>query len=240
MHKVLYVVGSPGVGKTTAIRSLVGDNPILVGDTEIRWTLQPPYAFIGHYSDKMLSGGDQVARHANLMTLDYWKDRILHNSKFKFTIIDGEMFLWGKILEEFQSQRLRFIDTENPKYQPGGLHYRENRNVENDISADIVGPVKFKVGCIYLSAPFEVSLSRRRLREANAKKGDFLNLESHLKTANSKQLNFAQRFQEQAEADDPFFMDETDKPKLSFLKIDAENLSPAEITKSIVDFLETF
>ncbi len=239
-HKVLYVVGSPGIGKTTALRMLAGSNPehILTPDTEIRWTLKHPWAFIGHYEGKILDGGDRVARHANLMCLEYWKRNILMNSHFKYTVLDGEMYLWTRILEEFKSKRLQFIEPEDTKYHLGGMYYREqNRVVDSLLYPDLDKVPDLKIGCVHLVAPLELCLSRRRNREANAEAGATINSDRHMQTAASKQNNFALKFQSEP---DPFFIEEGSEPSLSYLKLDAEKLTPEEISAQIKNFMESF
>ncbi len=239
-HKVLFVVGSPGIGKTTALRLMVDTGFEFTNDTEIRWTLKPPYAFIGHYENKILDGGDRVARHANLMCLEYWKRNILLNSQFQYTILDGEMYLWQRIFDELKSQRLQFVDPTDTKYHPGGMYYRElNRPVDKQLTPDLDVYPTVKLGCVHLVASVDVCLARRRDREAKAEAGATINSDRHMKTAASKQNNFAQKFQSD---EDPFFLDPCvgGAPPLAYLSIDAERFSPTEISSAIRAFAEHF
>lgn len=238
-HNVVFVVGAPGAGKTTALRSLALPSDYQTPDTEVRWTLKDEFAFIGHYENKTLDGGDRVARHANLLCLEYWKRNILPNPNYRITFLDGEMYLWSRILESLRGD-LSFVKPDEEHYLPGG---RYSKSYAQILSGDpsrfptLPGagrnfpPDRIQVSCIYLYVSPEVSLARRRAREASAGAGETINSDLHMRTAASKQRNFAEKFKGSGDGELPFFMEATPSP--NYLELNVENLRPEEVTKRV-------
>jgi hypothetical protein len=238
-HHVVFVVGAPGAGKTTALRMLLDPADSQVMDTEVRWALRAPYAFIGNYEGKTLEGGDRVARHANLLSLEYWRRHILPDPQYQVTFLDGEMYLWARILESLKGD-LDFV-REDDHYKPEGRYYETFRQIcEPDLERfpealeDQGGLPNVKVHCIYLYVSPKVSLQRRRAREASAQEGETINSDRHMKTAASKQRNFAQKFKDLAEA--PFFMD-VDPDAPSYMEYRVEDMTPDQVTGVLKDFI---
>tara|TARA_Y100000401_G_C8322545_1_gene226264 strand:- start:1840 stop:2412 length:573 start_codon:yes stop_codon:yes gene_type:complete len=57
---VVWVVGEPGVGKSSALETLM--NPFGTSLLESpKWTISPPYAFAGHYGGIEFGGGDTIS-----------------------------------------------------------------------------------------------------------------------------------------------------------------------------------
>ncbi len=242
IHNVVFVVGAPGAGKTTALRMMALPSDLQVQDSEVRWTIRKPSAFIGNYENKILDGGDRVARHANLLSLEYWKRYILPCSDIKVTFLDGEMYLWSRILESLQGS-LEFVRKDEEHYIPGGRYFKTFDQIVSrdhsrfpqilDEQKEGSPSVEVRVSCIYLYVSPEVSLQRRRAREANAEAGATINSDRHMQVAGSKQRNFANKFKESSS---PFFLPENDA--LDYLEFNVEKMSPVEVVEEIERFVK--
>jgi len=241
-HHVVWLVGPAGVGKTSVLRALALPSDYQTDDTEVRWTTKGDTAFIGHYENKILDGGDRVARHANLLCMEYWKRNILPDPRFRVTVLDGEMYLWKRIREPICNQTFDFQTAEDPHYQPEGRYHTTFAQIRNaDLerfpqsllqpSSDLP---QVQAHCIYLKASDEVSLQRRRGRESNAEEGATINSDRHLRIASSKQRNFAALFED---ADTPFFMEPEESPQ-GYLALDTENMSAAQVLSAVRSYLE--
>lgn len=248
IHNVLFVVGAPGAGKTTALRTLASPAGVRINDNDVRWTLKAPYAFIGLYEGQGLEnssnmGGDRVARHANRLSLEYWKRDILPDPQYTTTFLDGEMFLWDSHLEALKGD-LKFIPAEQMEkhYREGGLYYKTYQAIETGDESrfpiwkgDASTPA-IRVSCIYLTVPPEVSLQRRREREASgADSGATINSDKHMMVAASKQRNFAEKFKDAATPS--FFMIEENP--MRYLEVNVEKLATSEVSSAIKTFAES-
>ena len=88
----LYVIGEPGVGKTTAIRELMKiDGAEIKREIEKpKWTIIGDVALAGHYRGQTFDGGDTVPYTGASAALEYWREHILPTNKL--TIFDGDRF----------------------------------------------------------------------------------------------------------------------------------------------------
>lgn len=91
---VLFVIGEPGIGKTTAIRAMVpmlaADSPIAPHEIEKpKWTIASSVALAGHYRGATFDGADTIPYTGARAALDYWAANL---QDVKLTILDGDRF----------------------------------------------------------------------------------------------------------------------------------------------------
>jgi len=99
----LFVLGAPGVGKTSLVRSILGmpeRTPALI-ERPAKWTVKSgpdigPIQDIcaaGWYSGETFDGGDTVAYNGVKASLDFWEAKLL--PRMRLTIFDGDRFSNG-------------------------------------------------------------------------------------------------------------------------------------------------
>lgn len=89
MRVVLWIVGAPGIGKTSLARQLIGPEPIL--NMKPKWSLSTDgaVAAAGHYSGLAFDGADTVPYNGATAALEYWLRSL---SKVALTLFDGDRF----------------------------------------------------------------------------------------------------------------------------------------------------
>ena len=103
-HRVVFVVGPPGVGKTKALEGLL--DPFTTALVlRPKWTISPPVALVGHYGDTC-GGGDTVPYDGAATAVDYWFMNVLPDEGLTTTVLDGDGFSTIGILRRLQGQGL--------------------------------------------------------------------------------------------------------------------------------------
>lgn len=95
MHYAIFLVGPPGVGKTTALRVLLGEDYTTISlpdEGAVKFTTNKELCFAGHYGVGTFDGSDTVPMHGASICLDWWEDNILPRKNYKATIFDGDRF----------------------------------------------------------------------------------------------------------------------------------------------------
>lgn len=103
--QVVFIVGAPGVGKTTAISSLL-DPWFMQLVQKPKWTLSPPYAAVGHYGGNTFGGGDTVPYDGAAEAVRYWSRELLSDDRFHTFIFDGDRFSSDAVLAMISVQSL--------------------------------------------------------------------------------------------------------------------------------------
>jgi GTPase SAR1 family protein len=97
MSVVLWVVGEPGVGKTTLVRRLLEPNSVLIHKP--KWTVGPTVIAAGHYKGDIFDGADTVPYNGVDEALAVWKE--VYREK-RLTIFDGDRFSHQRVVDFFR------------------------------------------------------------------------------------------------------------------------------------------
>jgi hypothetical protein len=105
---VLWVVGPPGAGKTTFVRTLIGgvDRPDLYLIPKPKWTVCDDLCAAGHYTGSTFDGADTVPYNGVQEALTYWGT---HLSKKPLTILDGDRFSHAASVAFFRGKAKRAV-----------------------------------------------------------------------------------------------------------------------------------
>lgn len=87
--RVLWVLGEPGVGKTTLVRELTKGLTFSFVENP-KWTLAEGIALAGHYKGGTFDGADTVPYNGVEAAMKYWEDHLLNTSDL--TVLDGDRF----------------------------------------------------------------------------------------------------------------------------------------------------
>ena len=103
MITVLFVLGSPGAGKTTLVRGLFGGSHRNIAERlsyieKPKWTHMPHMAAAGHYKGGTFDGADTVPYNGVQVALDYWEKHFITR---ELTVLDGDRFSYEKVKDWF-------------------------------------------------------------------------------------------------------------------------------------------
>lgn len=92
-HIALWLVGPPGVGKTTLAKLLLGF-PEVGTIPKPKWTvaLKKPWCAAGWYAGTTFDGADTVPYNGAAEALTYWKANLLGQPDLRITLFDGDRF----------------------------------------------------------------------------------------------------------------------------------------------------
>jgi len=92
---VLFVLGPPGVGKTTAVRPMLKVDRLV---SKPKWTIAGHIVAAGHYTGTTFDGADTVPYNGVRPALEYWKENL---QSAQLTILDGDRFSHDKVKQWF-------------------------------------------------------------------------------------------------------------------------------------------
>lgn len=136
-HVALWLVGPPGVGKTSVVRKLLGF-PAVGTIPKPKWTVSTalPRVAAGWYSGATFDGADTVPYNGADEALAFWRESLLRQPDIQVTIFDGDRFS-----------------------NQGAL-----KKVEDALAANYH---TFVSGCVHLKGSPELLAARRKARGSN-------------------------------------------------------------------------
>ena len=112
MSCVMFVIGSPGVGKTTALTGLLDPFGMMLIQRP-KWTLSRDVALVGHYGSGGFDGGDTIAYNGAAAALDYWFAHIYTDSSIQLSVLDGDRFstgnCWQRIIGQVPRDQIKCV-----------------------------------------------------------------------------------------------------------------------------------
>jgi hypothetical protein len=101
MSVVLFVLGEPGIGKTSLARRLLQPDSYLVAKP--KWTVGETVCAAGHYTGDTFDGADTVPYNGVADALRYWD---AHLRSHALTMLDGDRFSHEGALAHFRPAAL--------------------------------------------------------------------------------------------------------------------------------------
>ena len=104
--KVTFLVGSPGSGKTTLVRHLLGDLSACYLIPKPKWTVGENLVAAGHYTGATFDGADTVPYSGVKEALAFWDAQL---SIKPWTVLDGDRFSYVGCADEFRALGARVL-----------------------------------------------------------------------------------------------------------------------------------
>ena len=95
MTLAIFILGAPGIGKTTLVREFLAGEQLTFVEKP-KWTLASDFCAAGHYKGTTFDGGDTVPYTGAADALEYWSANLLH---LPYVIFDGDRFSTRPSLE---------------------------------------------------------------------------------------------------------------------------------------------
>lgn len=129
-HRVLWIVGEPGSGKTTIARELLGPLEKCRLIRSPKWTVAPHrLVAAGHYTGGAFDGADTVPYSGVREAIEAWRHGLLPVSDV--TILDGDRFSYGGAVEQIAQPGLELCCL----YVAPPAHVAEKRRVERALAS---------------------------------------------------------------------------------------------------------
>lgn len=113
MHTAVFVVGPPGVGKTSAVREVLGEGYVNFTHPEtskVKWCLNAPWAFAGHYGMGTFDGADTVPNDGWIPCMEWWEKEILSRPElYSYTLFDGDRFSHANCQKFLEDRGVRVL-----------------------------------------------------------------------------------------------------------------------------------
>lgn len=131
MATIVWLIGAPGAGKTTLVRSILNAaKPSKVVEVhKPKWTIvNDVLVLAGHYTGTTFDGADRVAYNGVNDALYYWFKSL---SKYPITIFDGDRFSHEKVWRAFEDHDRMVVhlkasnETLNARRQSRGSNQNE-------------------------------------------------------------------------------------------------------------------
>lgn len=99
---IVFVVGAPGVGKTTLLQSLLDDFTTYTIEKP-KWTVSSPFALVGHYDHRTFGGGDTLGYTQGEEAVAYMYDE-LKSPPLRYFFLDGDRMSTKAVLKQVEEQ----------------------------------------------------------------------------------------------------------------------------------------